>query len=1260
MANNLQKIMNNLLFVWNNFFVSKYFNRFFDDYFWNLSEDVTRKYIFDDEYSDWEITHEDKWVYLENETKKFLSMQKFLLNRIPDLSEKSELNIYFDLKWIGYLLWFLDFFELYINSIELRWIWKNNLNIKFHTKEKEYKSIVKYWESKMYWEVFKEINFLENWWYPKSRISIEIIDKAEKYDLWLIDHNINPQSDKDTLSKVEDIYIIDTKDIQWNSTVVTKDHWTIFVKNPTRSNLRYFMYRYFWEKDKNWSKFDRFSEERQDSVNLLEIFDEDLKKEHTKSVNWHIEERGWQFEILSSILKGNNTLWIMSTWGWKSLMYQLSSILLSWTAIVVSPLKSLMEDQYANMKNFGLETIVARIHWWLSKESKEKELLKMKSWNLKLLYVAPERFQIEADVNEILDNYIDDISIFTVDEAHCLSEWGHDFRFSYLNLWFFVESIRTSDRKIPVLALTATASPMAKNDIINFLWIERYIEESSINRTNISMEIIPVNSREDKRNVLLEYMRGKMDKILRNVAEKEKRDYRSIFEQNEEWKFSRWWLVFTIYWPIKSKTAKAAISSTAFDIYRFLVNKIPEHKDDFMFYFSEIPDSLTYEVCPECGSWDIVYNASKKYILYCGECEKFTFYLPKDRDWNWRKACCWGLFTKSDVKYNWVGWWCNECKNTFHRSQQNEIQNVYISKEFSESVNSKDIYIKDSLKKLWDWQRMSIQDAFKNNDLSTLVSTKWFWMWIDKPNISFVIHYVLSSSLEQYYQEIWRAWRNKEHAHSVILFAWPCDECMEDTNNFSNMQMPECIKSEECLKYKKCPYDSSPMCDLARQLCMIKNPLMIDNKFWVPEFIDTKLIDYKWERWEIKDFLMNNVTSWFSSDLTEFWQTFLFYKDNIEWESWTIEVSATGDFDEEKLIYRLLCMWIVKKYYKNYKSWKFKIFLTWVENSKLKDIVLNFLLDKVWEINWDILDNHDEQILRNATWSNKDLYLFAEALYMLLKKIYKDVEYWRLQQLIHLYNSIQLSDQWDDLSECFRWQILRRLLWTTEANLWKCWFCSWCNKDSEHYDVVRWNLITDKKLKSINSIFKRKLRWEEISEDDEKKLKEYTKKDIWMIRFRDKLSDFLSSVWSDSSVNDMLDILKSTEKNNLNISWDVEKVLDSGRSWLNALLIDACLKIETRKDLAEQNIKRIVDNYMSSDNISILDSILQSYWENKNLDIVIDTMYNDITEKVGEIDDKNMRKEVNNMRDNYLLKKLWNENFNKYKHVLKLFNSYKK
>ena len=96
MYNNLQKIINNLLFVWNNFFVSKYFNRFFDDYFWNLSEDIKRKYVFEDEYNDSEITHEDKWIYLENETKKFLSMQKFLLNRLPDIWNKSELNIYFD------------------------------------------------------------------------------------------------------------------------------------------------------------------------------------------------------------------------------------------------------------------------------------------------------------------------------------------------------------------------------------------------------------------------------------------------------------------------------------------------------------------------------------------------------------------------------------------------------------------------------------------------------------------------------------------------------------------------------------------------------------------------------------------------------------------------------------------------------------------------------------------------------------------------------------------------------------------------------------------------------------------------------------------------------------------------------------------------------------------------------------------------------------------------------------------------------------
>lgn len=1268
MKGNIQKIISNLLYVWNNFYVSKYFNRFFDDYFWKKEDSELKKYIFDDEYYKWEITDVDKCDYLELETKKFLSIQFFLLKNIVNYSEKKSLSIYFDLKWIWYLIWLLDFFELYINTNELWWLEWNNFDIKIYVKDKEYKEIINYWKSKNFDNIFNKINFLEEGWYPNSRLSINI-KESSSYDIWLIDNSVDPKKDKENLSKISEIYLLESRSPNlWYPDYSMWDYRTVFAKKPTRTNLRYFMYRYFWEKTETWSKFDRFSEERQDSVNLLEIFDEDLKKAHTINRWKYIEERWWQYEILASILTRNSTLWIMSTWGWKSLMYQLSSILLSWTVIVVSPLKSLMEDQYANMKNFGFENLSARIHGWLSDDEKETQLRKMKSWFLKLLYVAPERFQIEKDVKNILDNYLNNISIFAVDEAHCLSEWWHDFRFSYLNLWFFVENLkeaRSSKDKIPVLALTATASPMAKRDIINFLWIERYIEESSINRPNISMEIVPVNNWNDKRWVLLNYMTNKMDNILENVSEHESkwRPFYWIYDQDEEWKFKRWWLVFTIYWPVKSKRNAASISSTAFDIYKFLTRNIDYHKDDFMFYFSETPDELEYYSCPDCWSENIFFTPWKAYVLYCNDCEEFCGFLPKWEDWVWRKNChCkWEFRRWIDKKYSWVCWWCNDCCTVFweYDIKRNKIENRFLW----------DMSWDDEKKKrqLWEKQRMLIQDAFKKNDLAALVSTKWFWMWIDKPNISFVIHYVLSSSLEQYYQEIWRAWRNKEHAHSVVLFAWPCKECINETNNFSGREMPACLKSNRWLKYMQCPYNGHPICDLARQLTMITSPIICPD--WTT-FLDKVLLDYNWNSnilipWDyltIKDFLLSKVQSWFTSPLTEFWQVFLFYKENVYGEEWEIEVKTIWDFIEEKLVYRLLCMWIISKYYKDYKSQKFKLFLTWINPMNFKDEVFAFLNSKVEETNIDILQTEDKLIIKNACWSNRDLGLFAESLYVLIKKIYEKVETGRLQQLIHLYNSIQLSlnDNWGK-STCFRWEILKRLLWTmNQEDIWDgCWFCSWCCKDAEHYKVFRWNLAIDNKLKNINDIFKRKMMWEEISSNDEKLLREYTKKDMWKKKFQDKLDALLNESWDENSVVNVWNLFSEVKKKWYEISWAVEKELDSWNSWLNVLLLDAFIKIKSNIEFAKQDISRIISNYFSQQNLDIIKAIFNLYWSDDDINDTIWVFYDELTDKLNETDDEGTINIINEVRDEYLKVKMWEDNYIKAKKLIKLFNKSK-
>lgn len=250
MKGNIQKIISNLLYVWNNFYVSKYFNRFFDDYFWKKSDSDLKKYVLNDEYYTWNITEEDKCDYLELEIKKFLSMQLFLLKQIKSISEKKSLSVYFDLKWFWYLIWLLDFFELYVNTNELWWLDGNNVDLKIFVKDDESKNIIKYWKTKHFGEIFKEINFLEEWWYQNSRLSIQV-KECSNYDIWLIDNSVNPEKDKDNLSKIDEIYLIESNNENLGYPDYSMwDYRTVFAEKPSRTNLRYFV---IWEEFVNLS-----------------------------------------------------------------------------------------------------------------------------------------------------------------------------------------------------------------------------------------------------------------------------------------------------------------------------------------------------------------------------------------------------------------------------------------------------------------------------------------------------------------------------------------------------------------------------------------------------------------------------------------------------------------------------------------------------------------------------------------------------------------------------------------------------------------------------------------------------------------------------------------------------------------------------------------------------------------------------------------------------------------------------------------------
>jgi len=195
--------------------------------------------------------------------------------------------------------------------------------------------------------------------------------------------------------------------------------------------------------------------------------------------------KGDQLKVIKSLLKGKDCFVIMPTGGGKSLCYQLPALLCEGTTIIISPLIALMKNQVDALRNFGTELGIA--HFMNSSLSKaeikavKEDLLKGKT---KLLYVAPETLTKEENVDFFQDM---DISFFAIDEAHCISEWGHDFRPEYRRIR---ETIDRINKKVPVIALTATATPKVQSDIQKNLGIEKAeLFKASFNRPNLYYEI---------------------------------------------------------------------------------------------------------------------------------------------------------------------------------------------------------------------------------------------------------------------------------------------------------------------------------------------------------------------------------------------------------------------------------------------------------------------------------------------------------------------------------------------------------------------------------------------------------------------------------------------------------------------------------------------------------------------------------------------------------------------------------------------------
>ncbi len=209
--------------------------------------------------------------------------------------------------------------------------------------------------------------------------------------------------------------------------------------------------------------------------------------------------RPGQERAVESVLAGRDTLVILPTGGGKSLCFQVPALLLPGLTVVVSPLISLMKDQVDALEARGIAA--AFINSTLTAGQISDRLARAARGELKMLYLAPERFDLASTAPQLSRA---GVSLLAIDEAHCISQWGHDFRPSYLRM----RAVREALGDPPTVALTATATPTVRRDIAQQLALRSpQVIITGFDRTNLSYSVLPARNDAEKDSILVEALR---------------------------------------------------------------------------------------------------------------------------------------------------------------------------------------------------------------------------------------------------------------------------------------------------------------------------------------------------------------------------------------------------------------------------------------------------------------------------------------------------------------------------------------------------------------------------------------------------------------------------------------------------------------------------------------------------------------------------------------------------------------------------------
>jgi ATP-dependent DNA helicase RecQ len=238
--------------------------------------------------------------------------------------------------------------------------------------------------------------------------------------------------------------------------------------------------------------------------------------------------KGDQEKIVNSVIKGDDTFVIMPTGGGKSLCYQLPALMLPGVTIIISPLIALMKNQVDQLRSFGTENIAHFLNSSLSKGDITRVKKDVSDGATKLLYIAPETLKKDETIDFLKSI---NISFVAVDEAHCISEWGHDFRPEYRRIKQMIKEIKD----VPMMALTATATPKVQQDIQKNLQMgDALVYKSSFNRTNLYYEVRPKGKKNDVLKDLVSYIKTRKGKsgIIYCLSRKKVEEIAGVLKAN--------------------------------------------------------------------------------------------------------------------------------------------------------------------------------------------------------------------------------------------------------------------------------------------------------------------------------------------------------------------------------------------------------------------------------------------------------------------------------------------------------------------------------------------------------------------------------------------------------------------------------------------------------------------------------------------------------------------------------------------------------